>query len=67
VEIKKPKKGSVLVWEKAQFEDDGLHGHIGFYIGNKKAISNDYKTGCPAEHNYQFRKIESIWWHSKID
>jgi len=40
------------------------HTHIGFYIGNKKAISSDFKKGVPAIRNFIYnnqRKIEAIY------
>jgi len=41
-----PKPGAVIVWAKQQFPgDDELYSHIGFYIGEKKAVSTSYKTG----------------------
>ena len=69
--ISKVKPGAVLMWEEFDFGDGDLHEHIGFYIGNNKAISNDYKTGRPKLHDYKFdkknRAIETIWWHKKLD
>lgn len=66
--IKKPKVGSVLVWEKADFGNNSIHKHIGFYIGKSKAISNSYKRGYPIKHNWIFanRKIEAIFWNPKL-
>ena len=66
--IKKPKVGSVLVWEKSNLGDNSAHKHIGFYIRNGKAVSNSYKRGCPLEHNWILanRKIEMILWNSKL-
>ncbi len=63
-----PLPGSVLVWEKIDFGDNNLHGHIGFYIGNGTAISNDETTGVPAAHPWLSpkRKIEFIFWHPKL-
>ena len=66
--IKKPKLGSVLVWEAMDFGGE-VHKHIGFYIGNDKAISNSDKLGTPVEHHLTFhnkRKIEIILWNSKL-
>lgn len=68
--IEKPKIGSILTWELAKFGDNWTR-HIGFYIGNNKAISTHHITGKPFIHDYKFdkknRKIESIWWHKKLD
>jgi uncharacterized protein YycO len=66
-EIKKPKVGCVLIWTETDFGNNSLHKHIGFYVGNRKAISNDYKKGYPTEHDFKFRKIESILWHTNLN
>ncbi|MFC1622637.1 hypothetical protein ACFL1Y_01420 [Patescibacteria group bacterium] len=69
--ISKPKIGSILFWESFDFGDNDPHPHIGFYIGNKKAISNSSETHNPEIHHYTYgkynRKIKSIWWHKKLD
>jgi len=65
---KEPPVGAVLVWAKKDFGTSGIHAHIGFYVGNGKAISNDEKAGSPQEHAWQpvERKIEKIFWHPKL-
>lgn len=59
------KEGDVIVWEPIEFDDEpGVpHAHIGFYIGNNQAISNDYKKGSPQVHALESedRKIEAIY------
>ena len=44
--------GDVIVWEDIEFtEEPGvLHPHIGFYVGNGEAVSNNYKVGTPQRH-----------------
>jgi len=67
--IKKPKIGSVLVWEIKKFGKNDIHTHIGFYIGNHQAISNSSNKGCPIKHHWTFnneRKITAIYWHPKL-
>ena len=67
--IEKPKIGSILVWEEI-FLNGTLNKHIGFYIGNKKAISNSRDKKTPVKHHWTFggkRKIESIFWNSKLE
>jgi len=62
--ITKPRIGSVIVWEKQTFGDEE-HTHIGFYMGNARAISNSAKFGYPIRHDWRFggsRKIEVIYW-----
>lgn len=64
IEADKPKEGDVLVWEAIQF-DDGLKEHIGFSIGNGKAISVLWKKKTPIGHDDHFgeanRKITHIY------
>ncbi|TSC73817.1 MAG: hypothetical protein G01um101444_456 [Parcubacteria group bacterium Gr01-1014_44] len=72
--IRKPKIGAVLVWEE-QYYDSGPHKHIGFYIGNNKAVSNSLRSKVPAKHHWTFgskndknyRKVIEIWWHKKLN
>ncbi len=70
-EIKEPRVGCILVWAKIDFRENlGEHRHIGFYVGNNRAVSNDSKEGCPREHGYLFdgsRQIEKIFWHPKLE
>jgi hypothetical protein len=58
-------EGDIIVWEPIEFNDEPgvLHPHIGFYIGNNQAISNDYKKGSPQIHALvsSDRKIEAIY------
>ncbi len=64
-EIKKPKIGSVLIWSK-----NNQHRHIGFYLGDNKAISNGKEKGQPIIHHWTYdgeRKIEAIYWHKKLE
>ena len=71
--IKDPKQGSVLVWEKQKFGQEE-HSHIGFYIGNKKSISNSSVKQnvkrIPVEHSFTFgekRNIQAVYWHKKLN
>jgi|SRR3989344_1849035 len=68
-QIKKPKLGSVIVWEKIDFGIGGEHKHIGFFVGKNEAISNNLKYGYPKKHHYTYkgkRKIEKIFHHEKL-
>ncbi len=62
--VKKAEPGDVLVWEGKQFPD-GWHEHIGFYIGEGKAISTSLEKKVPIEHDKNFgderRRIIEIW------
>ena len=62
--VKKPKLGSVLIWEAQKG-----NRHIGFYMGGTKAVSNSTKLGYPAKHHWTFgsaRKVELILSHPKL-
>jgi hypothetical protein len=64
------KPGCVLVWEKIDQGGTQPHKHIGFYIDNNEAISNDSKSGMIQKHHYEFdgqRKVELKLWHPKLD
>jgi hypothetical protein len=73
-QVRRPKVGSVLVWEELRF-DDGAHSHMGFYIGNKRAISNSRVKRVPAVHHWTYgtkngksnRRITAVYWHKKLD
>lgn len=76
-EIKELKPGAVIVWE-TRVADSGLQGemnvklsHMGFYVGNNEAISNDSKgRGFPHKHHFTYnntRKIEKIYWHPALE
>lgn len=58
-----PKEGDIIVWEAQNF-DDGLKHHIGFYIGDDRAVSTSRSSKKVAEHHKNFndnRKIEQIF------
>ena len=64
---KKLMPGSIIVWEEKK-----EHKHIGFYIGNNRALSNSSKKKSPATHHLTYgvktapaRKIEAIYQHKK--
>lgn len=69
-EINELKIGAVILWEGIVFENTGMHKHIGFYIGNGKAISNSDKLKTPVEHDVDFdktRKVEKIFWNDNLN
>ena len=68
--IRKPKLGSVIVWEEVDFGNNEKHKHIGFYIGNKEAVSNSRSKKTPVKHHWTYggkRKVEIILWNNKLD
>lgn len=65
-EISNLETGAVIFWEVL----DG-NSHMGFYVGNDEAISNDSRgNGFPHKHHYTYngtRKIVKIYWHPVLD
>lgn len=53
--VNEAKTGDILVWESHDFEGEH-HMHIGFYMGNERAISNSATDGVPKEHDWLFRE-----------
>lgn len=65
----KAKPGDVIVWEKTRSVNGKWHFHNGFYIGNKKAISNDSGKGVPVVHSWDYngkRKIVAVYTHPRL-
>lgn len=54
-EIKEPEVGCVIIWDAVVFQDGQAHEHIGFYIGNGKAISNSSFERTPTMHDWEYR------------
>ena len=73
--IKEPKIGSILVWEAMEYPDGSKHGHIGFYVGDQKAISSSPKEKSPQYHRWtyarenesDYRRVSSIYWNTLLD
>ncbi|MEK7176842.1 MAG: hypothetical protein AAB719_00890 [Patescibacteria group bacterium] len=65
-----PLPGAVLIWEEIQFpEDNEPHMHIGFSIGGTRAVSMNYLTGVPVEHDMTFngtRELKRCLWHEHL-
>lgn len=56
--------GDILIWETIIDERGEKHSHVGFFIGDDQAISNNAKLGCPQEHHWTFddsRKVTAIY------
>ncbi len=72
--ITKPGIGAILVWEAKKFKSGNVHKHIGFYVGNNRAISSRGERRQPIMHHWTFgvkngrpiRKIEQIFWNKKL-
>jgi hypothetical protein len=65
------REGAVVTWEPVTYADGATHWHVGFYMGNNRAISNaSNDTGVPKEHHSTYdgkRQIVRIWWHPALD
>lgn len=63
-EVETPQTGDVIIWEALQFED-GLKEHIGFSVGNHRAISTSWTQKTPIDHDERFgetnRKIIRVY------
>ncbi len=76
IKIKKPRAGCILLWEPKRFAENRTHMHLGFYLGNKKAISNDEKIHAPKINHWTngknkkdkpSRKVIAIYWHRDLE
>ena len=66
--IKRPRVGSIIVWESVAYPDDSNHKHIGFYMGKEMAISHSDKKRTPVLHKWKKgkRRVELIYWNPKF-
>ena len=72
--IRHPRPGAVLTWAPVSYEDQETHGHIGFAVSTKNAVSTSYRRRVVAKHSLTFgarnaktyRPIQHIWWHEKL-
>ena len=62
IEVDKPQPGDILAWE-ALFLPGGLREHIGFSLGNSRAISTSAKKKTPIEHDEHYGKINRKLLH----
>lgn len=70
-----PEPGTILIWEATRDHvADEPHRHIGFYLGNHRAISNSSKKRTPSIHHWTFgkkgahpkRRIERMLRHPSL-
>lgn len=69
------RKGCIVVWNPVVQNGRG-HFHIGFYLGNRIAISNRSSIGKPGKHPVVYSgldkqktkkvTIRAIYWHPKL-
>ncbi|MDQ5968856.1 MAG: hypothetical protein QG579_13 [Patescibacteria group bacterium] len=67
IEISEPVIGSVIVWKSG--ENTNNHRHIGFYVGDGLAISNDSQKKHPWKGDWKFngkREVEMVLWNPDI-
>jgi hypothetical protein len=43
--------GDIIFWEKIIFEDGSENEHVGFALGNSRAVSTSFKKQCVVEHD----------------
>jgi hypothetical protein len=63
IEVTETQAGDIIVWEAQKFENS-MQEHIGFSIGNNRAISTSWTKKTPVEHDQTFgstRKITQIF------
>lgn len=60
VKLEKVKEGDVIVWDKKRQGKTGEHLHIGFYVGNKEAISNSWYKKIPWKHSWNYNGKRKI-------
>ena len=66
--------GSVIIWAEKLCTDGLHHRHIGFFMGDDLAISNDPRNRSPQVHHYTYgeqdgqpvRVIEAIYFHEAL-
>lgn len=62
--------GDVIIWRAMEFED-GIYEHIGFYVGDSKAVSTSQQEKRVVEHDLHFgdahRPIELIFRQAHWD
>ena len=53
--VDKPIEGDVIVWAPSvEHVETEMHVHIGFYLGEERAVSNSSSTGEITEHDWTF-------------
>lgn len=70
VQASVPQPGDVISWEPHQ-SPDGLHGHIGFYLGDNEAVSTSTSQKAVARHDLHYgpqqRRVIAIYRYSGWD
>lgn len=58
--VSRPMVGDVIVWAP-RTKGPEAHGHIGFFVGDGKAISNNSKSRVPAQHVWDSRPVAAMY------
>jgi len=75
VKVPELREGALIVWEARMGQEvpvyGNMHFHIGFYLGNDRAMSNgSNSTLMPREHDATDggkHNIVRVWWHPALD
>ena len=66
-QVQEPEAGDVLIWQAIVQASEELHAHCGIYLGDTRAVSNDYRVGMPIIHHFTDelpgRAITAIYRH----
>ena len=73
IRLDRPRPGAVLLWEPAD-HDGSANRHLGFYVGDDRAISNSTSQRVIAEHHWTFgehdgrpvRGVKAVYWHPTL-
>ncbi len=66
--VKMPRRGAVIVYKEKFFSKSGeTHKHIGIFLGEGYAISNISKKRSPGIHEWNYRPIEKILFHPRLN
>ena len=70
IKISQPQPGDIISWEPHR-SADGLHGHIGFYLGNDDAVSTSTSKKTVAKHDLHYgdaqRPVIAVYHYPKWD
>ncbi len=65
--INKPRDGAIIVYAPKKFKSGEIHKHVGIYLGKEFAVSNSSKKRSPKADKWNFRPVEKILWHKKLE
>ncbi|HEX8994058.1 MAG TPA: hypothetical protein VF803_02290 [Candidatus Paceibacterota bacterium] len=76
--ISEPRKGAIILWGFKKKDDgtQGKHRHLGFYLDEQSAVSNDSDSRVVWKHHPTYgafgsgearRDIEALYWHPTLE